>query len=280
VKLAALMTIPFFCFSAADLEQARKLYDHTEYQESLDVLKAIPRKETAVYALMGRDYFMTGEYKQAAAALEKAVAEEPRNSDYILWLARTYGRRAEMASPFSALGQAAKARQFFEKAVELDPHNLDALSDLLDFYLQAPGVAGGGTEKAEKVVEMISRVDPAEGQWAQAKLDEKRKQWKSAEEHLRRAVELGPQAGRFVALARLLAKQRRYEESDHELTLAEQISPSSPKLLYDRAEIYIESHRNLELAKSLLERYLASDVTPDDPPKADARKLLRKIEGS
>jgi uncharacterized protein HemY len=123
-------------------------------------------------------------------------------------------------------------------------------------------------------------VDPAEGQWAQAKLDEKRKEWKSAEEHLRRALELGPQAGRHVALARLLAKQRRYEESDHELAVAEQMAPSSPRLLYDRAEVYIESHRNLELAKSLLERYLTADITPDDPPKADARKLLRKIEGS
>jgi tetratricopeptide (TPR) repeat protein len=277
VKLAALMTIPFFWVSAADLEQARKLYDHTDYQKSLDILKQIPQKDVAVYALMGRDYFMTGEYKQAAAALEKAVAEEPRNSDYVLWLARTYGRRAETASPFSALGQAAKARQFFEKAVDLDPRNLDALSDLLDFYLQAPGVAGGGMEKAEKIVEKISGVDPAEGQWAQAKVDEKRKEWKSAEEHLRRAVELGPQAGRHVALARLLAKQRRFEESDHQLALAEQMSPSSPKLLYNRAEIYIESHRNLELAKSLLERYLASDVTPDDPPKADARKLLTHV---
>ncbi len=273
------MTVPLFWVSAADLEQARKLYDHTEYQKSLDVLKQIPRKDAATYALMGRDYFMTGEYKQAAAQFEKAVAAEPRNSDYVLWLARTYGRRAEMANPLSALGQAAKARQLFEKAVDLDPHNLDALSDLLDFYLQAPGVAGGGMEKAQKVVEMIGRVDPAEGQWAQAKVDEKRKEWKSAEEHLRRAVELGPQTGRHVALARLLAKQRRYEESDHELALAEQMSPSSPKLLYDRAEIYIESHRNLEQAKSLLERYLASDITPDDPPKADARKLLRKVEG-
>jgi tetratricopeptide (TPR) repeat protein len=280
VKLAALMTIPFFWISAADLEQARKFYDHTDYQKSLDVLKEIPQKDASVYALMGRDYFMTGEYKQAAAAFEKAVAEEPRNSDYVLWLARTYGRRAERASPLSALGQAAKARQFFEKAVDLDPRNLDALNDLLDFYLQAPGVAGGGMEKAEKIVEKISRVDPAEGQWAQAKVDEKRKEFASAEEHLRRAVELGPQAGRHIALARLLAKQRRYEESDQELALAEQTAPSSPRLLYDRAEIYIESHRNLEQAKSLLERYVASDITPDDPPKADARKLLRKIGGS
>jgi tetratricopeptide (TPR) repeat protein len=280
VKLAVLIATPVLWSFAADLEQARKLYDHTEYHKSLEILKAIPQKNAAVYALMGRDYFMTSEYKQAAAALEKAVAAEPRNSDYVLWLARTYGRKAETASPFSALGQASKARQYFEKAVDLDPRNLDALSDLMDYYLQAPGIAGGGMEKAERVADMISRVDVAEGQWAQAKVDEKRKQFASAEKHLRRAVELGPQAGRHVALARLLAKQRRYEESDRELALAEQMAPSSPRLLYDRAEVYIESRRNLELAKSLLQRYLASEITADDPPKADARKLLRKVEGT
>jgi tetratricopeptide (TPR) repeat protein len=280
VKLAALMAVTVLWGSAADLEEARHFYDHTEYRKSIDVLKAIPQKDAAAYALMGKDYFMSGEYKQAAGALEKAVAAEPRNADYVLWLARADGRKAEMANPFSALGQASKARQYFEKAVSLDPRNLDALNDLLDYYLQAPGIAGGGVDKAQKVVGMIGQVDAAEGQWAQAKLDEKRKEWSSAEEHLRRAVELGPQTGRLVALARLLAKQGRYEESDRELARAEQMAPSSPRLLYDRAEVYIDSHRNLSEAKSLLERYLACDVTPDDPPKADARKLLSKIEAS
>jgi tetratricopeptide (TPR) repeat protein len=280
VKLAALIAMPVFWGSAADLEQARKLYDHTEYQKSLDVLKAIPQKDAAAYVLMGRDCFMLADYKQAMLAFEKAVAGDPHNSDYVLWLARTYGRRAEMANPFSAIGQASRSRQYFEKAVELNPRNIDALNDLLDFYMEAPGAVGGGMDKAQKVVSMISTADPAEGLWAQAKLDEKRKEWSSAEEHLRRAVEVKPQAGRFVALARFLAKQGRYEESDQDLARAEQMAPSSPRLLYDRADVYIQSHRNLALAKTLLERYLASDVTPDDPPKADARKLLQKIQGT
>ncbi|HLI84104.1 MAG TPA: tetratricopeptide repeat protein [Bryobacteraceae bacterium] len=280
MRLAAVMAVAALWGSAADLEQARKFYDHTEYQKSIDLLKPIPQKDAAAYALLGQAYFMSGDYKQAAGALERAVAAEPRNADYVLWLARTYGRRAEMANPLSALGQASKARQYFENAVELNPRHIDALNDLLDFYLQAPGIAGGGMEKAERVVGMIGRVDAAEGQWAQAKLDEKRKEWNSAEQHLRRSVELGPQPGRFVALARLLAKRGRYEESDRELARAQQMAPSSPRLLYDRAEVYIDSNRNLGEAKSLLERYLACDITPDDPPKADARKLLRKIEAS
>ena len=65
----------------ADLDRARKYYDLTEFEESLKVLHAIPQRDAAVYELLGRDYFMLGEYKKASDALEKAVAAEPRNSD-------------------------------------------------------------------------------------------------------------------------------------------------------------------------------------------------------
>jgi tetratricopeptide (TPR) repeat protein len=280
VKLAVMTGLWMVSAAAADLGEARKLYDRTEFEESLKALKAIGQKDGAAYALMGQNYFMTGEYKKATEVLEKAVAAEQRNSEYVDWLGRSYARRAEVASPFTAFGQAVKARQYFEKAVALDPKNIDALNDLLDYELEAPGFLGGGLDRAKATVAAISQVDPAEGSWAQAKLDEKRKEWSSAEEHLREAVALGPQVGRFVALARFLARQGRYQESDENFARAEQLAPESPRLLYARADIYIQSHRNLELARDLLRRYLRASITPDDPPKADARKLLRQIEGS
>jgi|SRR5579864_2094292 len=282
VRLAAILIALTSVLQArgADLEQARKYYDLTEFEESLKVLHAIPQRDPAVYELLGRDYFMIGEYKKATEALEKAVAAEPRNSDYVLWLGRAYGRRAETFNPFSSLGHASKARQYFERAVELNPKNIEALNDLLEYYLEAPGFMGGGLEKAKATVARIAQADPGEGQWAQSKVDEKHKEMASAEDHLRRALELNPQkAGRFIDLARFLAKQGRFQESDQNFAHAEQIAPNNPKLLYEKADVYIKSGRNLELAKDLLKRYLSARITPEDPPKADARKLLRQIEG-
>jgi cytochrome c-type biogenesis protein CcmH/NrfG len=102
----------------------------------------------------------------------------------------------------------------------------------------------------------------------------------SAEEHLRHAIELAPhKVGRFIDLARLLAKQGRYQESDQNFARADQLAPNSPKLMYAKADVYIKSGRNLEVAKDLLKRYLSATITPDDPPKSDARKLLRQIQG-
>jgi tetratricopeptide (TPR) repeat protein len=281
VKSVLLIYIAVACAGAADWEQAQKLYDQTEYEESLKVLKAIPGKDARIYALMGQNYLMTGEYKKATEVLEKAVAAEPDDSDYVMWLARSYGRRAEVANPLSVMGLASKSRQYFERAVALDPGNIEALNDLLEFYLEAPGFLGGGMEKARSTVAQISRVNPAEGQWAQSQIDEKRKQPASAEAHLRRAVEMAPmQVGRLIDLARFLSKQGRFQEAEENFARAATIAPENAKLLFVRADAYIKSHRNLDVAKDLLKRYLSSNITPEDPPKSAARKLLQQIEGS
>jgi tetratricopeptide (TPR) repeat protein len=246
----------------------------------LKILHVIPQKDGAVYDLIGRNYYMQGDFKKATEALEKAVAVDPGNSQFNLWLGRAYGRRAETSSLITAPGYATKARQYFEKAAQLNPHSLEAQSDLFEYYLEAPGFLGGGLEKAAATAEQIDRINPAEGYWARAKLAEKRKEFSSAEEQLRRAIELTPrQVGRLIDLARLLAKQGRMEEAEQSFARAEAIAPDSPKVLYARADVYIKTGRNLNVAKDLLKRYLSLALTPEDPPRSQAEKLLKQAQG-
>jgi Flp pilus assembly protein TadD len=264
-----------------DLDRAHKLYNLTEFQQSLEVLQAVPNKDAAVYELMGRNYYGQGEFKKATEVLEKAVALQPGNSGFYLWLGRAYGRRAETSSMITAPGLANKARQFFEKAAQLNPDNLDAQSDLFEYYLEAPGFLGGGFDKASATAARIARISPAEGHWAQAKLAEKRQEFSKAEEQLRRAFEVAPhQIGRLIDLAHLFTKQGRYHEADLSLAKAEQIAPNSPKLLFAKADLYIKSKRNLDVARELLKRYLSIPLTPEDPPRAAAEKLLKQVQGS
>lgn len=267
--------------SGPDLGVARKLYNLTDFDRSLQTLQAIPQKDAAVYELMGRDYYMLAEYKKATEVLEKAVAANPNSSECALWLGRAYGRRAETSNPISAVGQASKARQFFEKAVQLDPRNLDALADLFDYYLEAPGFLGGGFDKAQATAAQIAGISQAEGYAAKAKLAERHRQFSSAEEQLHRAIEAAPQQiGKLIELAKLLAKQGRFQESDQTVARAEKIAPNNPRLLYATADLYIKSGRHLDVARTMLERYLACQLTPDDPPRSDAEKLLRKARGA
>jgi tetratricopeptide (TPR) repeat protein len=92
--------------SGPDLERARKLYNLTEFQQSLQVLQAIPEKNSQVWELVGRNYYGEADFKKATEALEKSVAADPSNADAYLWLGRAYGRRAETSNPITAPGYA------------------------------------------------------------------------------------------------------------------------------------------------------------------------------
>ena len=286
--MALLMTPLRVCFlafcwvlgaAAADpvWDRAKSLYDQTLYDESLKML-AGQAKSGPVLALRGRNYFMKNDFKQATAWLEQAVASDADNSDFHLWLGRAYGRRAETSTFLTAPGQASKARHHFERAVQLNPKNTEALGDLFEYYLQAPGFLGGGHDKAAALIEKMAMLDPAERHFAEARLAEEKKDWGHAEAQLRRAAELAPnQIGRLIDLAKFFAKRGKPQESEAAFARAAQINPESPKLLIERAETYLEQGQRLAEARRLLERYLKAKLTPEDRPREEARKLLEKL---
>jgi Flp pilus assembly protein TadD len=274
------LLIPTGCVWSDTSSEAESLYQHTDYQASLKILSVETAPGAASYALMGRNYFMLGDYGHATQFFEKALALNPRSSEYELWLGRAYGKRAETGSWLTAPGNASKARQHFEKAAALDAHNAEALNDLFDYYLNAPGILGGGLDKAEAVTRQIAATRPPEYNFELAEIAERRKQYAEAEEHLRRAMELAPgQVGRVLDLARFLARRGRIAESDAVFVRASQVAPNAPSVVFARAKTYIDQRRNLEQAHKLLQQYLDSPLTPDDPPKSAAEKLLRQAAG-
>jgi Flp pilus assembly protein TadD len=280
MRILSLIFLATITLSAATPEwtHAHNLYQRTEYQQSLTILQGTPSTDAATLQLTGQDFFMLGEYKKASEAFERAAALDPNNAKLIHWLGRAYGRRAETANPFAAPGLASKTRQMFEKAVELDPADKDALGDLLDYYLDAPGFLGGGMHKAEMLAQMILKEDPAEGHYAQGLVADKKKEYDTAEQQFRRATELAPrQVGHVLVLARYLARHDHVKESDALFEQAARMAPNSAKVMFDRAAAYINENRDLDVARELLEKYLQSPLTPEDPPRVRAEAMLKKL---
>jgi len=275
--LTLVVSAGFVSAKTPEWDRAHELYQRTDYAQALAVLDRVPNKDVDTLQLIGECHFMQGDYKQAGDAFEKALALAPRSSELHRLMGNVYGRRAETGSVFTAPGNAKKAHQYFEQAVELDPNNREAAANLFEYYLEAPGFLGGGLDKAQTMVAHLTRLDTPGGHHALAQLEGKRKNYAAAEEQLRRAIELAPhQAGRLVDLAKFLADRGRVKESDEKFAEAAHMAPNSPELLFARAETFIQQKRNLNDARELLERYLASPLTPDDPPRADARTLLSK----
>ncbi len=78
-------------------------------------------------------------------------------------------------------------------------------------------------------------------------------------------------------MAKYLAKEGRYQESDAAFQQAENLEPGNPKVLFAKARTYIATKRRLDEARDLLQKYLQSNLTPDDPPREEARKLLQQV---
>jgi tetratricopeptide (TPR) repeat protein len=283
VLLSALFCAPALAASApapdTRIEEARQLYNHTNYAAAAEKLQNANDSDSL--RLLGQARYMLTDYKRAVEALDRAVSLDPRNSDNFLWLGRSYGRRAEIAFPLAAPALAVKARINLEKALELNPQNWDAVDDLFDYYLEAPAFLGGGADKAARMADLEAAHDAAQSDFDRARLAEQRKQFNEAEQHLRRAAQLAPQqVSRMVHLAAFLARRGRFDESDRMFEKAFAAAPNKPSIFYSRAHSLIDSNRNLPEARELLKKYLAMSLTPDDPSRQDAEKLLRKVSGS
>ena len=265
---------------AADLDRAREYYQRTGYKQALAILRPDASSDPETLLLAGKSAFMLGDLKKSEGYLRAAIRLAPK-SEYFHWYGKVLGRRAETASFFTAPKLAVDCRKAFERAVELDPSNVEAWNDLFEYHLEAPGFLGGGLDKAARTAVKIGELDKAEEQYAESRLAEKRKDFSRAEQHLRRAAELAPnQLGRIVDLAKFFARRGRLAERDAMFQKAQGISPNHPKLLFERAQAYAAEKRNLDEARTLLRLYLKADLTPDDPPRDEAERLLRALSGA
>lgn len=108
---------------------------------------------------------------EAVKYAEQCVKAHPGNAECHLTLGNMLGWKAMSGGIMSAIGYAGDIRDAFKKAVELDPRNLDARFSLLQFYMMAPAIAGGGSSKASGLVTQTTALDPEAGKIMQAMLE-------------------------------------------------------------------------------------------------------------
>jgi tetratricopeptide (TPR) repeat protein len=125
---------------------------------TLFVSTAFSETEIETSIEQGIAFFEKGDYYPAKDIFEKLVALEPENSNFHHWLGKSYGRIAETASWIKAMSMAKKTRKAFEKAVALDEKNIDALEDLMQYYLEAPGFLGGSKKKANEIEKRLNQI--------------------------------------------------------------------------------------------------------------------------
>jgi tetratricopeptide (TPR) repeat protein len=224
--------------------------------------------------LLCRAYFALEDWNRAESSCRKAVALDPGNSRFHLWLGRVYGEKAERANFLAAAVLAGKVRGEFERAVQLSPKDVDARLDLAEFYLAAPAVVGGGEQKAREQAQYIAALNPAREHWVYARIAEQKKDAVTAEREYRQYIDLSQSdAEAWLNLALFLRRQKRFGEMEQALVKLSQSPMSKPDVLVEAAEMLYRAGRRYPFATELLHRYLASGPV-EAAPAFKARYLL------
>lgn len=121
---------------------------------------------------------------EAAVPALQACADKRPQAVCSYALGRVYGQQAMTASVFKMPGLATKTKEQFVKAVELDPQLFEARSGLTQFYLMAPGFAGGSVPKAKELAAEVQPRQPEQAKVLRAMLAMNDKDWAGAEREL------------------------------------------------------------------------------------------------
>jgi len=227
--------------------------------------------------LLCRAYFMLEEWDRGISACQLAVNLAPQNSLYHLWLGRIYGEKADRAGFMSAAGLAKKVRSEFERAVELDPKSWEARTDLAEFYLEAPGIVGGGKDKARAQADALGSLNPAMAHYVNGRIAEKNKETATAEREYRAAVEASHGgAHSWLNLALFYRHQNRLDEMEQALNTMQSRPLDRPESLMDGGSILLRTGHNNALGIELLGKYL-SGPTVEEGPVFKAHYILGQL---
>ena len=266
------------------LAQATTALQAGEADKALALLSPLaqPGGEALAYNLKCRVEYSLEQWDQAAKDCEQAVTLDGRSSDDHLWLARALGAQASRASFLSAFKLAKRVRAEFEEAVRLDPGSAEALADLGDYYYTAPGVVGGGIDKAEGVAAQMDRIDPIRAHELRGHIAEQRKDFGAAEREYKQALAASAHpAFQWMSLAGFYRGRERWTEMEAAVRSGQNAAERDKRAtvaLYSGAALLIQTKRDQERAAKMLEEYLTGSVKSEDAPAFVAHVWLARLK--
>jgi TolA-binding protein len=266
--------------SASMVDSARGLFDQGKYAEARAMLASEAAKgssEADVYFWMAKSDFEMRHFDDSIKEVEHAITLNPGNSEYHHLLGEASGRKAEHAGWFAGVGLAKRTSAELERAAELDPHNVTARRDLVNFYVRAPGFVGGGEQKALDEIQQVSALDPVEGHLARLDYFQERKQWDQADEECKSILSAKPKrAGPYYEVASYYERRENGAALRLAVTEGRQNAGDAPRFDYHRGVAAVLSG-DLGDAEAPLKRYLTVPPRSNQPSPADAHVWLGRL---
>lgn len=203
----------------ADQTPAERLIEAGHWKRARAVVEARLREspdDALATFLLSQIRGAFGDRTSPMVLAEKAVALDGRTAKYHRQIAEVAGVAAQRAGTLQQLFLAHRFRREIDAALACDPQDIQAVGDLLEFYLLAPRIAGGDPRKAVEAANQIAAIDATEGLLAQARIAGFNRQPAKREALLRQAADSQPPNYK----ARMALAQFYLEDGHAELSTA------------------------------------------------------------
>ncbi len=216
---------------------------------------------------LGRASLAAGEIDVAMTHFNAAANQVPENTVVHTWLGRAFLARAGQAS---SLGDAKRGVAYLEKAIGLDPENLDARQALASFHRAAPWIAGGDMDIADEQAAFVRTRDPLRGLLMLANNRMADGDEDEAIALLRDALAEHPEwTDAALALGMFYQQEERFDDAFAILKEYAARDGANPVMIYQLGRTAALSGRFLDEGREAMRRYIAlveRDGTLDIPP--------------
>ena len=270
LAFAFLLFLPPDYQTGAGLNDAIQLYQKGEFKQAVNLLQQLSTKspdDADVRLWLGKSYLKTRDWDNAVQEIEKTTQLQPDNAKNHLWLGRAWGARAAHSFFVKGIKLAGRVLKEFETARKLSPENLEVRFDLLDFYLNAPGIVGGGRDKASAEVQAIAKLDPRKGYNARAQVFIKDKKWDLAKKELIQAtINYPSDADAHKDVAEFLLDRRDFGGALQYAKEALALDNDSKRTRLIVAAAGIQLRTDLDSSAKTLTNLASGPLSDDDPP--------------
>lgn len=279
--VAAVVLVPNVLTGQNGDSSGVRLFDAGKYKEAKTVFEPAFKsnaRDAAAAFYLGRIAMEERKNDRAADYFETATKLDPKNATYFLWLGRAYGREAQNANVLRQPGLAKKTKGAWERAIAIDPDNLDARADLIQYYMQAPGLLGGSTAKALEQADEIRKRNALRGYLELGALYEQDKKPADAEKaYLNAAKEKSDRHVGEYRLGVFYQSTGAYEKAFELFESMIATNPSEAGALFQIGKTGALSGQRLARATEALEAYLQTTPGRNDPSLVAAHWRLGMV---
>lgn len=265
---------------SSSFEQGIALFEEQLDDKALAIFSTI---DSALSLSYQAEILMLSDLDKAEAIIEKTLQLEPDRGRNHFIHARIMAKQASN-SFFSAFSYANRSLESFKRAAMLEPENIGFQLGLMMFYLNAPSIAGGGKELAEKVLLDIQALDREQGALAELRFIRHTKEYYDLSDLKQLIAKYPTFASVHYQLAQWFQFEKRYEEAFEHYAIAQQkLGDFESKLRceidYQFAKNAISSKLQINQGLQRLEIYIAEcEIKRDMPNKEWAQYRYANLQ--